>query len=116
MDIADRQSSYIFEKFSLGAVAFPKHHPLARMRDRTRTPTCRHSGLLYDEQMERRVLYLILMVGLPVLVGQFAFDWINSDLNSAVSHLPTRAILILAVLLVWIAFREYRDRKTRTVR
>ena len=66
--------------------------------------------------MQRRVLYLILMVGLPVLVGQFAFDWINSDLNSAVSHLPTRAILILAVLLVWTAFREYRDRKTRTVR
>lgn len=66
--------------------------------------------------MQRRVLYLILMVGLPVLVGQFAFDWINSDLNPAVSHLPTRAILILAVLLVWTAFREYRDRKKRTVR
>ena len=66
--------------------------------------------------MQRRVLYLILMVGLPVLVGQFAFDWINSDLNSAVSYLPTRAILILAVLLVWTAFREYRDRKKRTVR
>jgi predicted Na+-dependent transporter len=66
--------------------------------------------------MQRRVLYLILMVVLPVLVGQFAFDWINSDLNSAVSHLPTRAILILAVLLVWTAFWEYRDRKKRTVR
>ena len=66
--------------------------------------------------MQRRVLYLILMVGLPALVGQFAFDWINSDLTSAVSHLPTRAILILAVLLVWTAYREYRDRKKRTVR
>jgi len=66
--------------------------------------------------MQRRVLHLILMVGLPVLVGQFAFDCINSDLNSAVSHLPTRAILILAVLLVWTAFWEYRDRKKRTVR
>ena len=66
--------------------------------------------------MPRRMLKLIVIVGLPVLVGQFAFDWINSDLNSAVSHLLTRAILILAVLLVWIAFREYRDRKTRTVR
>ncbi len=80
------------------------------------SPTCGHSGLIYDEEMQRRVLYLILMVGLPVLVGQFAFDWINSDLNSAVSHLPTRAILILAVLLVWTAFREYRARKKRTVR
>ncbi len=66
--------------------------------------------------MQRRVLNLILMVALPVLAGQFAFDWINSDLNSAVSHLPTRAILILAVLLVWTVFWEYRERKKRTVR
>jgi len=65
--------------------------------------------------MQRRVLNLILKVGLPVLGGQFAFDWISSDLNSAVSYLPTRAILILAVLLVWTAFREYRERKKQTV-
>ncbi|KQS48476.1 hypothetical protein ASG20_15440 [Sphingomonas sp. Leaf198] len=66
--------------------------------------------------MQRRVLNLIVIVGLPVLIGQFAFDWINSGLNSAASHLPTRAILILAVLLVWSVFREYRERKKRAVR
>jgi undecaprenyl pyrophosphate phosphatase UppP len=79
-------------------------------------PACRHSGLVYVEQMQRRFLNLILIVGLPVLVGQFAFDWIDSDLNSAVSHLSTRALLVLAVLLVWTAFREYRERKKQTVR
>jgi len=66
--------------------------------------------------MARRILKLIVIVGLPVLVGQFAFDWIDSDLRSAISHVPTRAILILAVLLVWVAFREYRERRKRTVR
>lgn len=66
--------------------------------------------------MRRRILKLIVMVGLPVLIGQFAFDWIESDLQSAISHLPTRALLILAVVLVWAAFREYRERRKRTVR
>lgn len=66
--------------------------------------------------MRRRMLKLIVIVGLPVLVGQFAFDWIDSDLRSAISHVPTRAILILAVLLVWAAFREYRERRKRTIR
>ena len=80
------------------------------------TPICKHSGLIYDEQMQRRILNLIVMVGVPILIGQFAFDWINSGQNFAVSHLPTRAILILAVLLVWSVFREYRERKKRAVR
>ncbi|KQN08183.1 hypothetical protein QP178_05115 [Sphingomonas aurantiaca] len=66
--------------------------------------------------MARRILKLIVIVGLPVLVGQFAFDWIDSDSRSAISHVPTRAILILAVLLVWAAFREYRERRKRTIR
>ncbi len=71
---------------------------------------------MYDEQMQRRILKLIVMVGLPVLIGQSTFDWIDSDLQSAISHIPTRAILILAVLLVWAAFREYREHRERTVR
>ncbi len=66
--------------------------------------------------MQRRILKLIVMVGLPVLIGQFAFDWIDSDLQSSISALPTRAILILAVLLLWTAFQEYRERRKRTVR
>lgn len=66
--------------------------------------------------MQRRILKLIVMVGLPVLIGQFAFDWIESDLQSSISALPTRAILILAVLLLWTAFQEYRERRKRTVR
>ncbi len=66
--------------------------------------------------MQRRILKLIVMVGLPVLIGQFAFDWIESDLQSAISHLPTRTLLILAVVLVWAAFREYRECRKRTVR
>lgn len=69
-----------------------------------------------DAQMQRRILKLIVMVGLPVLIGQFAFDWIESDLQSAISHLPTRTLLILAVVLVWAAFREYRECRKRTVR
>jgi membrane protein DedA with SNARE-associated domain len=66
--------------------------------------------------MQRRLLRIIVMVGLPVLIGQFAFDWIESDLQSAISHFPTRAILILAVLLVWAAIWEYRERRKRAAR
>ena len=66
--------------------------------------------------MPRRILKLIVIVGLPVLVGQFTFDWIDSNLRSAISHVPTRAILILAVLLVWAAFRKYREGRKRTIR
>jgi hypothetical protein len=66
--------------------------------------------------MQRRVKNLIVMVGLPVLIGQFVFDGIESNFESAVAHLPMRAIVIFAVLLVWAAFREQREAKKRTFR
>ena len=79
-------------------------------------PTCRHSGLLYADQMQRRVLNLAVMVGLPVLIGHFIFDWIDDDISAAVRHFPIRAVLIVAVSFLWAVFREYRERKKRTVR
>ena len=83
--------------------------------ERPLSPSCGHSGLIYDDRMQRRIT-LIIMVGLPVLIGQFVFDWIDSDLRSAVGHLPLRAILILLVLLIWAAFREHHERKKRNFR
>ncbi|WOK37242.1 hypothetical protein [Sphingomonas sp. C3-2] len=64
--------------------------------------------------MQRRITNLTLKIGLPVLTGQFLFDWLSSDLWSATDHLPERAILIFAVLLLWAVFRERRDRKNQT--
>lgn len=66
--------------------------------------------------MQRRVTNLFVMTGLPVLIGLFIFDCINRGLQSAVGHLPVKAIVIFAVLLVWAAFREHRERKKRTSR
>jgi|GEM_PF-3422938 len=66
--------------------------------------------------MQRRITKLIVMVGLPVLLGQFVFDWFSKDLQSALGHLPTRAIVIFAVLLMWAALREHRERQKRTFR
>lgn len=63
--------------------------------------------------MQRRVANLIVMVGLPVLIGQFVFDWIDSNLQSAVSHLPIRTILVFSMLLLWAASREHRERKKK---
>jgi hypothetical protein len=71
---------------------------------------------MYHRPMQRRIIDLSVKVGLPVLTGQFVFDWLSSDLRSAITHLPTRAILIFAVLLLWAAFREHRERKKRTCR
>lgn len=71
---------------------------------------------MYCEWMLRRIMDLLGKVGLPVLTSQFLFDWLNSGLRSAIAHLPTRAILILAVLLLWAAFRMGREHKKRTLR
>jgi hypothetical protein len=66
--------------------------------------------------MQRRLTNMTVKVGLPVLVGQFLFDWISSHLRSALSHLPIRVIVVFAVLLLWAAFTEHRARKKRTFR
>jgi hypothetical protein len=66
--------------------------------------------------MQHRLASLTIKVGLPVLIGQFLSDWISNGLLSAAGHLPLRAILIFAVLLMWAAFREYRERKNQTFR
>ena len=66
--------------------------------------------------MQRRLVSLTLKLGLPVLIGQFLFDWVGNDLRSAASHLPVRAALLFAVLLVWAAFREHRARNKQTFR
>jgi hypothetical protein len=63
--------------------------------------------------MQHRLKSLTIKVGLPVLVGQFLFDWISGSLPAAASHLPVRAFYIFAVLLLWTAFREQRERKNR---
>lgn len=65
--------------------------------------------------MQRRLTNLIAMIGLPVLIGQFLFDWISNDLSSAASHLPVRAFLIFAVLLAWAVLRERHERKKRAL-
>ncbi|MEO8375037.1 MAG: hypothetical protein ABI471_07420 [Sphingomonas bacterium] len=66
--------------------------------------------------MQRHLASLILKIGLPVLSGQFASDWLSSALRPALAHLPVRAIFLFAVLLVWAAFREYRESKKQTFR
>jgi hypothetical protein len=66
--------------------------------------------------MQRRLASLILKIGLPVLIGQFASDWFSSALRPALAHLPVRAVLLFALLLAWAAFREYRERKKRIFR
>ena len=65
--------------------------------------------------MQQRLTSLIAIIGLPVLIGQFLFDWNSDDLASAVSHLPVRAVLIFAVLLAWTALRERHGRRKRTL-
>lgn len=66
--------------------------------------------------MQRRLAKLISKIGLPVLIGQFLFDWLHGDLRSALAHLPVRAALLFAVLLAWAMFREHRERKKRAFR
>ncbi len=65
--------------------------------------------------MQRRLANLIVRVGIPVLVGQFLFDWVSHDMRSALGHVPIRASLIFAVLLIWATYRDYRERNKRTV-
>ncbi len=65
--------------------------------------------------MQRRLTNLVAMIGLPVLIGQFLFDWISNDLPSAASHLLVRAFLIFAVLLAWSILRERHERKKQTL-
>lgn len=66
--------------------------------------------------MLNRLMSLTITVGLPVLTGQFLLDWFSSSLRLAASNLPLRAFLIFALLLMWAAFREQRQRKKRTFR
>jgi hypothetical protein len=66
--------------------------------------------------MQHPLRSLTIKVGLPVLVGQFLYDLITSGLPSAAGHFPRRAASIFAVLLLWAAFRGYRERKNRTFR
>jgi hypothetical protein len=66
--------------------------------------------------MQRRFVSLAARVGSPVLVGQFLFDWISSDVRSALEHLPVRASIIVALLLLWASIREHRDRNKRKFR
>lgn len=64
--------------------------------------------------MQRRVTNLIIMVGLPALIGQFIFDWFDKDLRYALGYLPMGVIVISSTLLMWAAFRQRRERKKRT--
>jgi hypothetical protein len=72
--------------------------------------------LTYDAMMQRRLILLIIKIGLPVVTGQFLYDWYHRSVAKAVADLPIRAVLIVAVLSAWWAFSEYRDSKKRTVR
>jgi hypothetical protein len=67
-------------------------------------------------QMKRRLISLLIKIGLPVLVGQFIFQWVNSDLLAAARSLPIRALTMLVLLMAWAAFQEHRERKKRTFR
>lgn len=66
--------------------------------------------------MPRRLSSLTIKIGLPVLIGQFLFDWVSNGFLAAAGHLPVRAILIFAVLLLWALFREHRERKNQNFR
>ena len=66
--------------------------------------------------MQRRLTSLIATIGLPVLIGQFLFDWLYGDLRSALAHFPVRAALLFAVLLAWAMFREHCERKKQAFR
>jgi hypothetical protein len=57
-----------------------------------------------------------MTIGMPVLIGQFLFDWLHGDLRSALAHLLIRGALLFALLLAWTALREHRERKKPTFR
>jgi len=66
--------------------------------------------------MQRRLIALILKIGLPVLAGQFLFDWLSNNLAAAVGHLPVRAAFLIAILFGWAAFREHQARNNQPFR
>jgi hypothetical protein len=80
------------------------------------TPICRHAIVMYRGQMRRRPKSIIVEIGVPILAGQFLFDWTNSGLMSALGHFTVRAILLFSLLLLWAVFREHRDRKKQMCR
>lgn len=67
-------------------------------------------------QMMHRLISLLTKIGLPVLSGQFIFDWYDIGLPAAARHFPTRAALMLILLTAWAAFREHRERKKKPFR
>jgi hypothetical protein len=65
--------------------------------------------------MRVRFWHLPMKAMLPVLAGQFLSDWLwNKSLTEAVHHFPMRAIITLAVILIWSAFRGWRSARKRT--
>ena len=65
--------------------------------------------------MHRRLIHLIIKNGLPVLTGQFLYDWFRRGFPTAVINLPIRVAVMMAILSAWWAFREYRERKKTTL-
>jgi hypothetical protein len=61
--------------------------------------------------MRDRYWYLPAQVALPVLAGQFLFDWANDGFSDAIGHLPLRAGLTLAIALGWSLMRKRREEK-----
>jgi hypothetical protein len=66
--------------------------------------------------MKRRLILLIIKIGVPVVAGQFLYDWYQLGLTKAVGGLSIRAVLVVAILTAWWAFNEYRDVRKRSVR
>ncbi|MBB3692009.1 hypothetical protein [Sphingomonas sp. BK580] len=79
-------------------------------------PRCGRATSLYGKLMRRRLKHLAFRIGLPVLAGQYLFDWMNSGFTFALDHFPVRAILLLSLLLLRAAYQEHRARKKQSFR
>jgi len=67
--------------------------------------------------MRERSWRLPVRIGLPVLAGEFVADWLwSKSLPDAAHRLPMRVVVMLAVILIWTAFRHWRSERTQTLR
>lgn len=66
--------------------------------------------------MHRSYWYLPIKVAVPVLIGQFLFDCVSGGVAQAADKLPVRAAVLLAVVIVWSAWRRRRKLQKSSTR
>jgi uncharacterized membrane protein YbjE (DUF340 family) len=57
-----------------------------------------------------------LKIGLAVLAGLFLSDWHGTGVESALRSLPLRFGVVLVIVLGWVSFAAWRDRRKRSFR